>query len=72
MTTPTTPDTAISNDIAPDTAARDQPNCSVSGLRKSPKHSWVPKEPTNRRNETATITQPYEKRLRVTAGTCMT
>ena len=49
--------------MAPDTPARDHPNCSLSGLRNRPKHVWVPKEPSSKRNETATITQPCENRL---------
>ncbi len=61
--TPTSPETAISRDIPTDTAARDHPNSSAKGFRNSPKHNWVPNDPTSSRNETATMTQPYDGRL---------
>ena len=38
-------------------AARVQPNSAIRGLRKIPKQSWVPKEPTSRTSDARTMTQ---------------
>jgi hypothetical protein len=54
--------------MAPDTAARLQPNSSVSGLTKLVKQSWVPNEPISSTTDAATMTHPYEKRLSGRAG----
>jgi hypothetical protein len=44
--------------MAPEAAARDHPNCSVSGFRKTVKLSCVPNEPMRRTKQAATTTQP--------------
>ena len=58
MKTPTTADTAMDSDMAPDTAARDQPNSSPKGLINKPKQVGVARNPAKRRTEAPTITQP--------------
>jgi hypothetical protein len=58
MTTPIAPEMPIASDMAPDAAARVQPNSAMRGLRKTPKQSWVPKEPTSKTSEAKTTTQP--------------
>ena len=61
MMMPIKPETPMTTDIAPEAAARDQPNSSIRGLRKTPKQSCVPKEPISRINDALTIIHPYEE-----------
>ena len=58
MNTPTTADTAIESDIAPDTAARDQPNSSPRGRMRRPKQVGVARNPAKSKMAAPTITQP--------------